>query len=208
MRAGSIRFLCVAGFRCVAGLHRVLHASVEQRGMPPKDETGRRWCPRAQAPFAVSSTYPGRNRVDADARCSLQRCPASVGRRTGAPPSPCSHDRRRPTPPRKSAKGRCRTGVSMRSKANGHQGRGTGIATRFAFVAEAQFHAKSLRSACLDAGFVNVRADAPDQPQDGKDEQAAEPDRGKPHDFGRFHAHSPTHRQFTASTPKRARTAP
>ncbi len=59
-----------------------------RRGMPPEVETGRRWCPRAQDRFAVSSTHPGRHGVDAAARCSLRRCPASVGRRTGAPPSP------------------------------------------------------------------------------------------------------------------------
>ena len=80
-----------------------------RRGMPPKDETGRRWCPRAQAPFAVSSTYPGRNRVDAAARCSLRRGPASVGRRTGASPSPCRHDDSRPARYQQSATRRKRT---------------------------------------------------------------------------------------------------
>ena len=63
-----------------------------RRGMPPEVETGRRWCPRAQVRFAVSSTRAGRNGVDAAADRSLRRCPASVDRRTGAPPSPCSHD--------------------------------------------------------------------------------------------------------------------
>ncbi len=87
----------------------------QRRGTPPQDETGRRWCPRAQAPFAVSSTHPGRNPVDAAALCRQRHCPASVGRRTGAPPSPCRHDDGRPTRHRQSAKGRKRIPQILRS---------------------------------------------------------------------------------------------
>ena len=59
-----------------------------RRGRPPSAAAGRWWCPRAQAPFAVSSTFAGRKGVDATALNRHRRCPASVGRRTGAPPSP------------------------------------------------------------------------------------------------------------------------
>jgi hypothetical protein len=61
---------------------------MQRRGTPPTDAAGRWWCPRAQDPFAVASTIAGRNGVDAASQCRLRRCPASVGRRTGAPPPP------------------------------------------------------------------------------------------------------------------------
>jgi hypothetical protein len=51
--------------------------------------TGRWWCPRAEAPFAVSWLSPRLAGVDGAAQCGLRWCPASVGRRTGAPPAPC-----------------------------------------------------------------------------------------------------------------------
>jgi hypothetical protein len=50
--------------------------------------TGRWWCPRAQAPFAVSWLSARLAGVDGAACCGLRWCPASVGRRTGAPPAP------------------------------------------------------------------------------------------------------------------------
>ncbi len=49
---------------------------------------GRWWCPRAQAPFAVSWLVPRLVGDDAAVRCGPRCCPASVGRRTGAPPPP------------------------------------------------------------------------------------------------------------------------
>jgi hypothetical protein len=65
---------------CVGGMRR--------RCMPATVAAGRRWCPWAQAPFAVSSTCIRDRVVDGATTAGLIRCPASVGRRTGAPPSP------------------------------------------------------------------------------------------------------------------------
>ena len=49
---------------------------------------GRWWCPRAQAPFAVSWLPAYLDGVDGASRRGPRWCPASVGRRTGAPPPP------------------------------------------------------------------------------------------------------------------------
>ena len=65
---------------------------MRMRRRPPSDAAGGRWCPWAQAPFAVASTIAGRIGVDAASRCRHRRCPASVGRRTGAPPPPWRRD--------------------------------------------------------------------------------------------------------------------
>ena len=57
--------------------------------------TGRWWCPRAEAPFAVSWLVARLDGDDAAERRGPQGCPASVGRSTGAPPSPwVGHSRR------------------------------------------------------------------------------------------------------------------
>ena len=58
------------------------------RGGPPSVAAGRWWCPRAEAPFAVSWLFARLDRVDAAGRCGPRCRPASVGRRTGAPPPP------------------------------------------------------------------------------------------------------------------------
>ncbi len=76
--------------------HLPRHADgMRRRGRQRLVAAGRRWRPRAQAPFAVSPTFPGRNRVDAAKHSSLRPCPARVGRRTGAPPSPWRGNLRR-----------------------------------------------------------------------------------------------------------------
>ncbi len=49
---------------------------------------GRWWCPRAEAPFAVSWPSVGLEGVDGAVRGGPRWRPASVGRRTGAPPPP------------------------------------------------------------------------------------------------------------------------
>jgi hypothetical protein len=79
---------------------------MRMRGRPPSDAAGGRWCPRAQAPFAVASTIAGRSGVDAAERCRHRRCPASVGRRTGAAPPPWRRDVGRQTDPGLAALGR------------------------------------------------------------------------------------------------------
>ena len=58
------------------------------QGLPPGVAAGRWWCPRAQAPFAVSWLLARLDGDDAAVRCGPRWCPASVGRRTGAPPPP------------------------------------------------------------------------------------------------------------------------
>ncbi len=58
------------------------------RGGPPSVEAGRWWCPRAEAPFAVSWLVVRLERDDAAGRYGPGWRPASVGRRTGAPPPP------------------------------------------------------------------------------------------------------------------------
>ncbi len=55
---------------------------------PPRLVAGRWWCPRAQAPFAVSWLFARVDGDDASVCCGPRWCPASVGRRTGAPPPP------------------------------------------------------------------------------------------------------------------------
>ncbi len=42
-------------------------------------------------------SVPGTGGADAAERCGARWCPASVGRRTGAPPPPCHHDAGLPT---------------------------------------------------------------------------------------------------------------
>jgi hypothetical protein len=68
-----------------------------RRGTPPTDAAGRWWCPRARAPFAVAPTLAGHSGVDAAAHRTMRRSPASVGRRTGAPPPPWGHNGGMPT---------------------------------------------------------------------------------------------------------------
>ncbi len=58
------------------------------RGGPPSVAAGRWWCPRAEAPFAVSWLCARLDRDDVAGRCGPGWRPASVGRRTGAPPPP------------------------------------------------------------------------------------------------------------------------
>jgi hypothetical protein len=100
--------------------------------------TGRWWCPRAEAPFAVSWLLARLACVDAANRCGPPCCPASVGRRTGVPPSPCGTvsgglgRRGQLQPPalvrnlecaqrRTPASGRKRTSFPMQSNANGYE---------------------------------------------------------------------------------------
>ena len=55
--------------------------------------SGRWWCPRAEAPFAVArKRLQGTDGDDENGRDAARWYPASVGRRTGAPPSPCCSD--------------------------------------------------------------------------------------------------------------------
>ncbi len=69
--------------------HLPRHASgTPARGGPPSVVAGRWWCPRAEAPFAVSWLFERLDRDDAAGRCGPGWRPASVGRRTGAPPPP------------------------------------------------------------------------------------------------------------------------
>ena len=75
------------------------HLPRHPRGMPRRgtsssDASGRWRCPPARAPFAVAPMRAGHSGiVDAAAHCRLRRSPASVSRRTGAPP-PCRGDGR------------------------------------------------------------------------------------------------------------------
>ena len=71
-------------------------------GTPPLPVAGRWWCLRAQAPFAVATPSLWHRGDDARGQGRPRPCPASVGRRTQAPPATCrsgvwTHGRHRKT---------------------------------------------------------------------------------------------------------------
>jgi len=58
----------------------------------PPDAQGGGGAPGRRPDSRLPPMVAGHNGNDAAADCSLRRPPASVGRRTGAPPPPCRHD--------------------------------------------------------------------------------------------------------------------
>jgi len=89
---------------------------MRRRGMPPRMHQGGGGAPGRRPDSRSPPMVAGHSGVDAAADCSLRRPPASVGRRTGAPPPPCRHDVGRLTVRGQTALGRwrvCRESISL-----------------------------------------------------------------------------------------------
>ena len=65
---------------------------MRRRGMHPRRHQGGGGAPGCRPDSRSPPMVAGHSGDDAAARCRQSRPPASVGRRTGAPPPPCRHD--------------------------------------------------------------------------------------------------------------------